>query len=122
MGQLETPMIRDRLTVTGHALERMEERWPKLVEGMTDKEMARLIQGEVNDALIAGRSGVYCPIELASADVERWRARTDGYYVWTKDKMRGYALTESNTEGIVVLTVLVGQPHEIAKRKLRRHG
>jgi hypothetical protein len=111
-----------RMTVTGHALERMEQRWPDLVRGLSDEEIARLIQGEVNDALIAGRQGHYCPIELANRNVVHWGPKGDGYYVWLKDKSRGYAVREDNHDGLVVLTTLVGDDSEKARRKLQRHS
>lgn len=110
---------RPDLIVTGHALERTEERWPELVDGLTDKEVARIIQGEVNDALVAGRYGSFCPIELANNDVERWGAKRGGWYCWLEDKSRGYFCVEEDN-ATTVITVLVGEDRETAKRKLQR--
>lgn len=108
------------MVITIHAQERMEERWPDLVQELDDEELGRLIQGEVNDALVAGRHGIYCPIELANKSVERWRAKRGGWYCWNKEKTRGYVCHESKAEGIVVLTTLIGDTKEKAQRKLRR--
>lgn len=109
------------MTVTVHALERMEERWPELTEGMTDEEIARLIQGEVNDALIAGRTGTYCPIELANRNVTRWGAKNGGWYCWNEDKSRGYACRQDDKDGLVVLTTLIGDTSGGARTKLQVH-
>lgn len=108
----------DDLIITIHALERIEERWPRITIGLTDLEVARLIQDEVNDALVAGRCHHSCPLELANTNLARWRVEKNIQFVWTKNKERGYVIAERE-EGIVVLTTLIGQDPEQAKRKLQ---
>lgn len=108
------------MTITIHAQERMEQRWPKLVQGLSDEEIARVIQGEINDAILAGRKGIYCPIELANNAVERWRARSHGWYAWNADKKRGYACRDDKKDGVVVMTTLVGVAPQKARQKLKR--
>ena len=73
----------------------------------------------VNDALVGKRRSRICPLELANKNVFRWKVDKDVWYVWTAGKERGYAISET-PEGITVLTTLVGQETEVAKRKLRR--
>lgn len=107
--------------VTIHALERMEERFPDIVETRTDEEVGLFIQSEVHDALDSGRYGPTVPIELAPHGVDRWRQRNPGAYgVWDREKTRGYIVVEDQEEGMLVLTVLVGEEREYAMRKLRR--
>lgn len=116
------------MTITVHALERMEERWPELTEGLDDLEIAHTIQGEVNDALVAGRRHQTCPIELANNNLARWRVEKDVWYVWNEDKTRGYVISDplddpdrsDRSQGITVMTTLVGQDPEVAKQKLKR--
>jgi hypothetical protein len=112
--------MNDDLVITGHALERMEERWPKLCAGLTDEEVGRLIQGEVNDALVRERVSHICPLELANTNIARWRAEKNVLYVWTENKERGYVISYRD-DGIVVLTTLIGQAHAVARKKLHRH-
>ena len=107
--------------VTIHALERMEERFPAIADERTDEEVGVFIQSEVNDALEAGRYGSTVPIELAPHGADSWRQRNPGAYgVWDREKTRGYIVVEDPDEGMVVLTVLVGEEREYAMRKLRR--
>jgi len=104
--------------VTIHAFERMEERFPDLIKGMSDVEQAHLIRDEVMDALDAGRHGSIPPIELSPRALERWIVRQRGsYVVWTKEKDRGYVLQDDDEEGTLVLTVLFGVKREIALRE-----
>lgn len=110
----------DDLTVTVHALERMEERWPRLVGELSDEEIARLIQGEINDAEVRGRRSRICPLELANSNIARWKTEKDVWYLWTETKDRGYVISD-RTDGVIVLTTLIGQKPDIAKRKLHRH-
>lgn len=108
--------------VTAHALERMEERFPKLTEEMNDTKQAELMQEEVMDALEAGRHGTVPPVELSARAVERWTHRKRGGYVaWTRGKERGYVLQEDETEGLIVLTVIAGEEREAALGR-RLHG
>lgn len=109
----------DDMTITIHALERMEERWPKLCKDLSDEEIGRLIQGEVNDALVSNRRSRICPLELANSNIARWRAEKNVWYVWTEGKDRGYVISDKK-EGIIVLTTLIGEETSVAKRKLRR--
>jgi hypothetical protein len=107
---------------TIHALERFEQRFPELAKTMSDAGQAELMRGEVMDALDAGRHGMVPPVELSARAVERWQHRRPGGYVaWTKDKSRGYVLQECPEEGLIVLTVLVGEDRARAQnRRLRR--
>jgi len=91
----------------------------QLTVRLTDEEIAYLIMGEVNDALIAGRRGTVCPIELANNNVQHWHARRGVWFCWTKDKSRGYACREDEKEGLIVLTTLVGDTPETSQQKLR---
>lgn len=97
----------------------MDERWPDLVKGLNGQEVARLIQGEINDALVRDRRSRICPLELSNRNIFRWKVDKDVWYVWTEGKERGYAISEK-PDGITVLTTLIGQEIEVAKRKLRR--
>ena len=110
--------------VTIHALERMEERFPELTKEMSDTKQAELMQGEVMDALEAGRHGMVPPVELSARAVERWQYRKPGgYVVWTQDKERGYVVQECPKEGLVVLTVIAGEDRLVAQdRRLKGHG
>ena len=106
--------------VTIHALERMEERFPQLVEKMSDTGQAELIHKEVMDALDSGRHGMVPPLELAARATDRWEHRRQGGYVaWTQDKGRGYVLQEHAEEGLIVLTVLTGEGREEAQGRRR---
>lgn len=108
--------------VTIHALERMAERFPILIEGMEDDEVAVLIHGEVQEALEAGRHGKVPPLELAPSGHARWdTSRKDGYVTWTADKRRGYVMQEAE-EGLLVLTVLVGVDRERQREHLLKRG
>ncbi len=112
---------RDDFVVTIHALERFQERFPELAETRTDRKQGELIHGEVMDALDAGRHAKVPPIELACHGAERWEQRNPGaYVVWNADKGRGYAIIEDDEEGMLVMTVLVGESREQAMRKLKR--
>lgn len=109
--------------VTIHALERLEQRFPKLIAGLGDKEQADLVHEEVMEALDCRRYGIVPPIEIASRSPDRWITRTrDSYFCWTKDKTRGYLLKDDEEEGLLVLTVLIGVPREKAREKLWRKG
>lgn len=108
------------MVISIHALERMETRWPGLCEGLTDEEVARVIQGEINDAVVGGRYGDMCPLELANNNVERWRARKGVWFSWNEDKTRGFAVADDWEEGVVVLTTLIGDTAEKARQKLIR--
>lgn len=92
----------------------------QLVVGLSDEEIGRVIQGEVNDAMIAGRHGTYCPLELANNSVERWGAKNGAWYCWLEDKSRGYACRDDEGDGLVVLTTLVGDDKETSRNKLRQ--
>lgn len=91
----------------------------QICTGLSDQEIARLIQGEINDALVRNRRSRICPLELSNRNVYRWKVDKDVWYVWTENKERGYAITDK-PDGVIVLTTLVGQEIEDAKRKLRR--
>ena len=107
--------------VTIHALERMEERFPEITNTRTDEEVGIFIQSEVHDALDSGRHNSTVPIELAPHGGDSWRQRNPGAYgVWNREKTRGYIVVEDEDEGMLVLTVLVGDEREYAMRKLRR--
>lgn len=112
------------MTITIHALERMAARWPELVEGRDDDEVARLIQGEINDAMVKHRYGTVCPLELANKNVGRWKAQGKVWYCWLQSKKRGYVCREDPKEGLVVMTTLVGKSIEESRGKLvqRSHG
>lgn len=111
----------DDFIVTIHALERFHERFPDLAEPRTDREQGELIHKEVMAALDAGRHAKVPPIELACHGAERWEQRNPGaYIVWNEGKTRGYAVVEDEKEGMLVLTVLVGEEREVAMRKLRK--
>ena len=108
--------------VTGHALERMESRWPALVAGKTDLEIAELVHEEVFEAFRGGRYAFVPPIELASLDPDLHIRRSGvlGETCWTRDKKRGYVFREGQ-DGLVVMTVTAG--FELARAidmKLRR--
>lgn len=114
-------MSPDDFIVTIHAFERLEERFPDLIKGITDIEQAAMIHEEVMDALDHGRRSKIPPLELAPNGVERWNLRRPGSYaVWTADKCRGYVLQEDPKEGLLVLTVLKGRSREMSARKLTR--
>lgn len=107
--------------ITIHALNRMEERFPILTSGMTDEEQGALIHKDVSEALDAGRHSRVPPIELAPSGIERWEMRQPGAYVcWIEGKTRGYVVKEDPDEGLMVLTILVGQPLSRASRKIRK--
>lgn len=108
------------LIISIHALERMEERWPKLCKGLNDAEVGRFIQGEVNDAFLKNRQHRVCPLELANSNVHKWKVEKNVWYLWTEGKDRGYVIADRDDK-VTVLTTLVGQNKETAKRKLRRH-
>lgn len=91
----------------------------QICNGLDDEEIARVIQGEVNDALISGKKSRICPLELANSNVNRWKAEKDVWYLWNEDKSRGYVISEKE-DGITVLTTLIGQDKELAKRKLQK--
>lgn len=112
----------DDFVVTGHALERMEARWPRLVLGMSDGQIANLIHEEVIDALEHGRHAVVPPIELASIDLEIhvMREGEKGAMCWTADKKRGYVY-RTGPDGLVVMTVVAGQERTHAIRS-KLHG
>lgn len=110
----------DNLTVTIHAFERMEQRWPDLCRGLNDEEIAWLILGEINDAYARKRISSICPLELANSNIARWKAEKNLLYLWTQDKTRGYVVADRD-DGVTVLTTLVGQDREVAKHKLQRH-
>jgi hypothetical protein len=108
--------------VTIHALERMVERFPELVSGKDDGEIGALIHGEVMDALDAGRFGSVAPLELAPTGHAQWDgSRKDGYVTWTADKRRGYVMQEGE-EGLLVLTVIVGNDREHQRNRLLKRG
>ena len=109
--------------VTIHALERMEERFPELSGGMSDRQQAELMQREVMDALDGGRYGCVPPIELAARAIDRWEHQAPGGYVaWTQKKDRGYVLQEEGETGLTVVTVISGEERgsAMARRKRRR--
>lgn len=106
--------------VTIHAFERLEQRFPELVSGMSDRKQANLVHREVMDALENGRHGQVPPIELQSKRIDRWVVREPNtFVVWTKDKKRGYLMREDAEEGLLVVTVIFGMPHHLATKKLR---
>jgi len=94
-----------RYVISGHALERFEERYPGLV-GRDDDETARLIQAEVEEALRAGRVSHVCPREMWPRTLSRAVNRVrGGEFVWTPARDRGYAICDRGDE-VVVTTVL----------------
>lgn len=108
--------------VTIHAFERLEERFPELIAGMSDKQQAELVHREVMEAFEGGRHGRVPPIEISSKINERWMAREPNtFFVWTKDKKRGYLMREDDVEGMLVVTVIFGMPSHLALRKLKTH-
>lgn len=111
--------VSDNMTVTIHALERMEQRWPKLVGGLDDQEVARLIQGEVNDAFVCDRRSRICPLELVNNYLHNWNTEKDVWFLWTEERDRGYVVLD-RPEGVTVMTTLVGLSGEQAKHKLVR--
>ena len=112
--------MNDAFIVTIHALERFEERFPKISKSLTDRELGEFIHSEVMEALDAGRQAKMPPIELAPYKTEYWIRKEPGSsYVWNEDKMRGYAIVEDPKEGTLVATVLVGEERSYAMRKLR---
>jgi hypothetical protein len=110
---------RDDFVVTVHALERLEERFPELVEGLNDRQRGSLVYDEAMDALEHGRCANVPPIELAPTGRERWTAsKKDALTVWVPDKMRGYVLLDV-TEGMLVLTTLAGTEREKKQDEMR---
>lgn len=111
----------DDFIVTIHALERMEQRFPDLVAGMSDQEIGELVHREVMAALDAGRQSKFAPLEFAPYIARRWVPQKKGASVaWTEDRKRGYALQESE-EGLLVTTVLWGVDNDVqTKRILQR--
>jgi hypothetical protein len=108
--------------VTIHALERMDERFPDLTSGKTDREVGELIHNEVMDALDAGRRSKMPPIQLAPEGRERWlAAKKHGSVTWTQNKERGYILQDTD-EGLLVLTVLVGKEQTWRDRMLLKNA
>jgi len=93
-----------RYVISGHALERFEERYPELVGG-DDNETARLIQAEVEEALRAGRVSHVLPREMWGYTRERAVNREGGEFVWTAARDRGYAICDRGDE-VVVTTAL----------------
>jgi hypothetical protein len=92
--------------ITAHALDRMYERWPLLVEGFTDEEVGHLVLEEVTACIEAGRIGAVAPRSLAPIGRYRWTVQEKNTsVVWTATKMRGYVLRDDK-EGTLVLTVL----------------
>lgn len=105
--------------ITIHALVRFRERFPELARGVSDRGQGEFIHREVMDALDNGRHASILPIELTSYG-SRWDPGVPGsYFVWTKDKMRGYAIQEHPEEGMLVKTVLVGRNRKMAMKKLQ---
>lgn len=103
---------RDDFIVTVHALQRFEERFPELVEGLNDQQTGRLIYDEAMEALDQGRRASVPPLELAPSGRDRWIAnKKDALTVWVPDKMRGYVLLDV-AEGTLVVTTLVGTERE----------
>lgn len=120
--RVDTGVSDTDFVVTAHALERMEARWPSLVEGMSDEEIAVLIHEEVHEAFRGGRYAFVPPVELASLDPDLHIRRRGvlGETCWTRDKKRGYVFREGH-DGLVVMTVTAG--FELARAidmKLRR--
>lgn len=90
--------------VTLHALDRMGERFPDLISGLSDDEVGHLVMQECIDAAAAGRSGPAPPIEFS---LGRWRRQPGSFFCWNADRTRSYALADTN-DATHVLTVLVG--------------
>lgn len=112
----------DDFVVTIHALQRMSQRFPQVASGVSDRQLGELIHAEVIDALDHGRSGKYAPLELAPTGRERWIAMKKGAHVaWNEDKRRGYVIQDSS-EGLLVLTVLVGHEREEKRRRILKSG
>ncbi len=108
----------DDFTITAHALERFEERFPDLYED--DEQAANLIHKESESALDEGRASAVAPLELANFDLSRWTFnKNKGLVVWTPDKTRGYVVIDSD-DGQVVTTVLKGKDVSAARRMLYR--
>jgi hypothetical protein len=100
---------KDDFIVTVHALERMAERFPALIEGMDDTEVAEWLHREVMENWASGRRSSVAPAEFAPHRPRGWvPSPPGGSIVWNLDKSRGYALQEEPSEGLLVLTVLVG--------------
>lgn len=113
--------MNDDFIITIHALERFEQRFPEIAREKTDQQIGELIHAEVMEALDAGRKAKIPPIELASYEISAWEQRKPGFFItWVKDKTRGYALVDDPEEGMLVKTVLYGEPRDFAMRKLRR--
>jgi len=93
-----------RYVISGHALDRFEERYPVDV-GATVRATAERIQAEVEEALVAGRVSSVCPRELWQRTRNLVVARDGKEYVWLRDKSRGYVIRDAGDE-IHVLTVL----------------
>jgi len=108
----------DDFIVTIHALERMEERFPNLIVGMSDQEVGALVHREVMEALDAGRQSKVAPLELAPYLAKRWVPQGKGASIaWTRDRKRGYALQETE-EGLLVTTVLWGVDTEVQNKRI----
>lgn len=110
----------DDLIISIHALERMEQRWPSLCEGLSDEQIGLVIQKEVDDAWDKNRHHRVCPLELAHSNIHKWKVEKNVWYLWTEGKDRGYVIAD-RPDGVTVLTTLVGESKEKAKRKLQRH-
>lgn len=96
--------------ITAHALDRIHERYPELIEGLEDdQEVGEWILAEVVACMEAGRMGSVAPRSLSPYGRHRWQVQAkDTYIVWNEDKMRGYVLHDKK-EGTLVLTVLRGR-------------
>lgn len=113
-------MIGPDFIVTIHAFERIEERFPELVKGMSDRRQAELMNREVMDALDHGRYSTSAPLEFTSKAIQNWiNRRPDSYFVWTQDKKRAY-LVQENNEGISVVTVLARSDIAVVVGRMRR--
>jgi hypothetical protein len=104
-------------TVTVHALERIEERWPDFFCEMSDDQIAVFIQSEVIDAFESGRVSNVPPVEFSSINIGA-NHQGGSQTCWNADKDRGYVFREDE-DGLVVMTVSRGQPRHEALGKLR---